>query len=157
MKIVLFIVIGLFAVWGEYTTDFTSVPLYNDYQNQTMKTDSIIYIATTRGFFEKMVITKDNLKLTNDRSEIDYKKESLKPEEWIILLDQLAKVPLENIENFQPTTNYRATDGAAFAHLEIYCNGGVFQSPRFDHGHPPKEISALMKHLQSLRDKLFED
>lgn len=157
MKIVLLLVMVLFSAWGEDVTPSSKASLLSEYQIQTMKTDSIIYIATSRGFFEKIVITKDIFKLTNDRTEKEYTEQTLKQEGWNGLIDQLAKVPLENIENFQPTTNYRATDGAAFAHIEIYCNGDVFQSPDFDHGRPPKEISALVKQLQSLRDKLFED
>lgn len=121
-------------------------------QDQTNLT--ISYKATTRGFYEKIWITKDSIYMTTDRNSQHINSQALNADFWNELLSLVNKTDLEELEHLVPPSKMHQVDGAAMATLEVKRNQKVFTTKVFDHGHPPKTISALVNKVLSVKELL---
>lgn len=70
--------------------------------------------------------------------------------QWKQLIQKLNQINLENISKEEAPSKKRLYDGAAHAQLLIIKGGKHYQSQPFDHGHPPKGISSLVKAILTL-------
>ncbi|MDY2586124.1 hypothetical protein [Winogradskyella aquimaris] len=114
----------------------------------------IAYRASTRGVFEYTLISKDEVMLTEDRN---FEKKRYYPtanDDWKILDSMVAAIDEVKFVNLEAPTSKRHYDGAAHATVTIIRGENELMTPTFDHGHPPKEIEALVNKILTIREKL---
>lgn len=117
---------------------------------------TIIYEASTRGFYEKIWINKDSVSFSNDRSLNRVSVSKCKVEEWNTLAELLNEINLKELPDFEaPSKNYQV-DGAAMATLTIELNDETFQTKIFDNGNPPKAIFKLVNKVLSMKEMMAE-
>ncbi|MFC4721501.1 hypothetical protein ACFO5O_04145 [Geojedonia litorea] len=114
----------------------------------------VSYKATTRGFYEKVWITKDSIYMTNDRNSQHVISQAINVDFWNELLALVHKTDLQQLEKLEPPTKMYQVDGAAMATIEVATNHEVFKTKTFDHGHPPKAISVLVNKVLSVKEIL---
>ena len=111
---------------------------------------TIVYEATTRGFYEKIWIDKDSISVTNDRNEAEISRFPTPKSDWDELIHILSEIDVTNLPNLKAPTSTREYDGAAIATLSVKQNEQETKSNSFDHGHPPKAIEALVNKVLSM-------
>ncbi|KJD31680.1 hypothetical protein PK35_13035 [Tamlana nanhaiensis] len=114
---------------------------------------SIVYKATSRGFFKEVVIDEDNVSTAIKRGGTPVKKACEKAS-WDQVLVLLNAIDFNKISELKAPSKKYAFDGAALAHLTIIKNGKTYESAPFDHGNPPKEIANLVKEILSLSENI---
>lgn len=112
----------------------------------------ISYEATTRGFYEKIWITKGSITVTNDRNQTEKVSRPTLQKDWNDLMTILNGVDIESLPDLEAPTSMRQYDGAAIATLEITQGSDEIKSNNFDHGHPPKSIETLVNKVLSMND-----
>lgn len=119
---------------------------------QDIDTAVIEYVANSRGFYQKITIEKNTVKILDDRKgkpiEIEISDADCK-----ILASIFKKINLDEIKNLKSPTEKRFYDGAAIAQLKITYKGNVYESQHFDHGYPPNEIKELVTKINSFAKK----
>ena len=106
----------------------------------------VIYEAQTRGNFEKITFSKNNLKLS---TRLNNKTIVLSKEKIYNIQSILSKVKLSEMSNLESPSNKRAFDGAMNATITIKKDKDSFTSSSFDHDNPPKELKELVSFLRS--------
>ena len=155
------ILLGLFAIMminkecnNKNDVDMSSL---SDSETSSIMTEDyteIWYQASTRGFYEKIWITKDSTKVTNDRDHVSSMSYTTTAEDWNALVELAKEVDLKKLPSLEPPTAMRHYDGAAFATLGIVQNiDSETISNSFDHGHPPKEIKTVVNKVLSIKEK----
>lgn len=112
---------------------------------------TVSYEASTRGFYERVWITKDSLIITNDRNHVKTVSHKTSEKDWDELLAILKDVAIDSISELEAPTSMRHYDGARFATLIIAQGKSEVQSSGFDHGHPPKAIEAVVNKVLSIK------
>ena len=113
---------------------------------------TVSYEATTRGYYEKIWVTKDSLIVTNDRDNVKKISNVTPVSEWNELMELLKTVDINELPNLEAPTSMRHYDGAAIATLGITQNKLEIKSNSFDHGHPPKVIELLVNKVLSMKE-----
>lgn len=122
----------------------------NDIQNDIANT-TIQYTATTRGFYQRIVIINQKATISSDRNEKQIPKElRISDKDWKELVGYFQKVDLENIPKLKDPTQKRFYDGAAIANLKIQYQDKTYKTTDFDHEFPPAEIEKLVNKIVSL-------
>lgn len=106
------------------------------------------YEAASRGFFQKVRVTRDSISVANDRNSM-YSVAST-ASQWNKIIENLNAIEIKNIGTLTPPTEKRTVDAAAHAVLRIKTVDTVYTSPTFDHGNPPVEIESLVKAILTL-------
>lgn len=114
----------------------------------------INYEASTRGFYEKIWITKDSISFSNDRSLKDVSITTCKKSDWDELIVLLNKTDIKTLPQLESPTKMHQFDGAAMATFSVKMNDETFETNIFDHGHPPKTISALVNKVLSMKEMM---
>mgnify|MGYP006087823361 FL=1 len=114
---------------------------------------TMIYNAFTRGFFQEILITKNNVTEFKDYEKLNPINSELDSVNWENCLRLLDQINLENLANLKSPTNRRQFDGAAFAKLTIIRNEDTIQSNSFDHKQPPSELKPLVEYILSIKGK----
>ena len=112
------------------------------------------YTANTRGFYQKIEIQNQMVRVSKDRSGND-KGESTKisDKDWATLTAYFETIDLENLPNLKGTTQKRFHDGAAIANLKITYKGKTYETASFDHGYPPEQIKELVDKINTFSKK----
>lgn len=113
---------------------------------------TISYEASTRGFYEKVWVTKDAITVTNDRSAKDTKTYACPEKDWNELMEAIASIKLEHLAQLDVPSKAFQHDGAAMASLKVQDNDVIFSSPIFDHGNPPKSLATVVKKVLYLKE-----
>ncbi|MFD1161582.1 hypothetical protein [Hwangdonia seohaensis] len=111
------------------------------------------YTTQTRGAYKCIVINKKKVSTVNKYGEKPDIK-TCSETDWNQLMKTLKTVDVKNIPNLKAPSEDRFFDGAAIANLKITYNGKVYESQSFDHGNPPKQITALVKEMLSITKKI---
>lgn len=112
---------------------------------------TITYQAVSRGFFEEISISSDSITISKDHNKKNINAFKNHKEDWNTCLELLSKVDMNDLSKLKAPTSYRYVDGAAHATLIIKNGDKEIRSSEFDHGHPPKEIKALVEKLQTFK------
>lgn len=142
MKIVSFILLTLFL--GKGCSDSVS---------KEMKNTRIEYSATSRGFYQNIIVQNSELFLQNDRNNPDKKVISISESDWKELVTDFQLIELEKLSSFKDPTQKRFSDGAAIANVKIVFKEKDYQSVEFDHGNPPVEIEKMIHKIVELANK----
>ena len=118
----------------------------NDIANATLQ-----YTATTRGFFQKIVVTNQKITISRDRNgEKSPEEITISAKDWKEIVSYFEKIDLEKLKTLKDPTQKRFYDGAAIAHLKIRYQDKNYETTDFDHGFPPAEIEKLVNKIVSL-------
>ncbi|WP_430467213.1 hypothetical protein [Winogradskyella ouciana] len=115
----------------------------------------VSYRASTRGFFELITIKGDSISFTNDynlKRINTFAIPAEEKEEFNRLLSELDITTLSELKAPSKTHQY---DAAPAAFLKVTKGDEEFMSPSFDHGKPPKTISAIIEKILSIKS-MFE-
>jgi hypothetical protein len=118
----------------------------NDIANTTLQ-----YTATTRGFFEKIVVINQKATISRDRNgEKSPEEITISDSDWKELVSYFQKINLEKLPTLKDPTQKRFYDGAAIANLKILYQDKNYETKDFDHEFPPSEIEKLVNKIVSL-------
>lgn len=112
------------------------------------------YTATTRGYFQKIVVKNQTIAVSNERGATTMPTATqISKKDWATITAATKKIKLENLPNLVAPSELRHTDAAAFATLKIFQNTKEYQSAQFDNGNPPAEIAELVNMITKLAQK----
>ena len=133
-----------------------SNPITTNSEKSIMTQDNVMitYEAMTRGFYEKIWVSKDSITVSNDRNKVEKVSVSTPQKDWSELTNLIKGIDIKQLPNLEAPTSMRQYDGAAFATLGIIQDKSEILSNSFDHGHPPKQIETLVNKVLSMRELL---
>jgi hypothetical protein len=138
------------------TSDVSNIKVNSENSSKMMQDYSTIsYEASTRGFYEKIWVTKDSITVTKDRNQMSSMSYPTPEKDWNELTTLLKEVDIEEMPNLEAPTTMRHSDGAAFATLAVGEGENEIKSSSFDHGHPPKAIEPVVNKVLSMK-KIYE-
>ncbi|WP_293891935.1 hypothetical protein [Flavobacterium sp.] len=118
----------------------------NDIANTTLQ-----YTATTRGFFQKIIVINQKATVFRDRnSEKNPEQITISDKDWKEIIGYFEKIDLEKVPTLKDPTQKRFYDGAAIANLKIRYQDKNYETTDFDHEFPPAEIEKLVNKIVSL-------
>jgi hypothetical protein len=121
----------------------------NEAQNDMTNT-TIQYVANTRGFFQKIIITNKKAIISRDRNAVETPQEmTISDADWKELVSDFQKINLDELATLKDPTQKRFYDGAAIANLKIHYQNKDYETVAFDHGFPPVEIEKLVNKIVS--------
>ena len=121
---------------------------------QNTDVTEISYIASTRGYYYKAVISPKKVLIYNNNNETDVKEREITPNDWKNLIKYLENIEVASISELQRPSKDSYFDGAASAHITVGTSKKVYTSSPFDQGNPPKEINSFVKAIHKLCDAL---
>lgn len=140
MKAITMILLSVFLAKG------CSNQAQNDIANSTLQ-----YTATTRGFFQKIVVINQKATISRDRNgEKSPEEIAISDKDWKEIIGYFEKIDLEKLPTLKDPTQKRFYDGAAIANLKIRYQDKNYETVSFDHGFPPAEIEKLVNKIVSL-------
>ena len=140
MKAITMILLTVFLTKG------CSNQAQNDIANATLQ-----YTATTRGFFQKIVIINQKATISRDRNgEKSPEEINISDNDWKEIIGYFEKIDLEKVPTLKDPTQKRFYDGAAIANLKIRYQDKNYETTDFDNGFPPAEIEKLVNKIVSL-------
>jgi hypothetical protein len=120
-------------------------------QKQDIESAIIEYTATTRGFYQQIVVQNQKFTVTKDRNGNEkLVQQDISKSDWKKIIDAFQEVELEQIPNLKGPTEKRFYDGAAIANIKITYKGKTYTTNGFDHGNPPVEIKKLVNKITQL-------
>ena len=115
-----------------------------------LKTAVLEYTANTRGFYQKITIKDQMVRVSKDRSSNDKPVPvKISDTDWKELVSDFETIELESLASLKAPTEKRFYDGAAIADLKVSYKDKVYQTTSFDHGNPPEAIKKLISKINS--------
>lgn len=147
MKVITMILLTIFLGKG------CSQETKNDLANA-----SIEYIATTRGFYQKITIQNHEVSISKNRNE-EGKGVTTKisDADWKELVNVFETIQLDSLSTYKDPTQKRFYDGAPMAKLKITYKEKEYESLNFDHGFPPVEIEKMITKIVSFGKENNDD
>jgi hypothetical protein len=140
MKAITIILLSVFLVKS------CSNQAQNDIANTTLQ-----YTASTRGFFQKIIIINQKATVFRDRNSEKFPEEiAISDKDWKEIIGYFEKIDLEKLPTLKDPTQKRFYDGAAIANLKIRYQDKNYETTDFDHEFPPAEIEKLVNKIVSL-------
>lgn len=110
---------------------------------QELNNSSIIYTATSRGFYQEITINKNSVSIKKEiKSEAETKPVS--NEQWKKILSTLKTLNLNEINTYEAPSQDRFSDRAAEAVLKVKTDKNEYKSKSFDYGKPPEKLKELI-------------
>ena len=140
MKVITIILLSVFLVKS------CSNQAQNDIANTTLQ-----YTASTRGFFQKIVVINQKATISRDRNGEKFPEEiAISDKDWKEIISYFQKIDLEKVPTLKDPTQKRFYDGAAIANLKVRYQDKNYETTDFDHEFPPAEIEKLVNKIVSL-------
>ena len=140
MKAITIILLSVFLVKS------CSNQAQNDIANTTLQ-----YTASTRGFFQKIVVINQKATISRDRNgEKSPEEITISDKDWKEIIGYFEKIDLEKVPTLKDPTQKRFYDGAAIANLKVRYQDKNYETSDFDHEFPPAEIEKLVNKIVSL-------
>lgn len=111
----------------------------------------IKYQAFSRGFFQEILVSEKHIIFYDDREYKNAKTHKISKKEWEEFMRLLSAIDVEALPKLKAPTAKRLYDGAPHASLTIEKKGGTTTSSSFDHGHPPKQLNAMVDYILSFK------
>jgi hypothetical protein len=120
-------------------------------QKQEIDTAVIEYTATTRGFYQQIVVQNQKFTVTKDRNGNEkLAQQDISKSDWKKIIEAFQEVDLDGLQGLKGPTEKRFYDGAAIANIKITYKGKIYETNGFDHGNPPIEIEKLVRKITLL-------
>jgi hypothetical protein len=115
-------------------------------RNMQSEIKRIEYVASTRGFYNRITIIPDSVvtQMTRNGKETSA---FLSKEDWAEINTLVSQIEVATIPKLEPPSQNYRTDVAAAASLQIIIGDKSYQTLSFDNGNPPKKIAALVEKL----------
>ena len=140
MKAITIILLSVFLVKS------CSNQAQNDIANSTLQ-----YTASSRGFFQKIVVINQKATISRDRNGEKFPEEiAISDKDWKEIISYFQKIDLEKVPTLKDPTQKRFYDGAAIANLKVRYQDKNYETTDFDHEFPPAEIEKLVNKIVSL-------
>jgi len=140
MKAITIILLSVFLVKS------CSNQAHNDIANTTLQ-----YTASSRGFFQKIVVINQKATISRDRNGEKFPEEiAISDKDWKEIISYFQKIDLEKVPTLKDPTQKRFYDGAAIANLKVRYQDKNYETTDFDHEFPPAEIEKLVNKIVSL-------
>jgi hypothetical protein len=140
MKAITIILLSVFLVKS------CSNQAQNDIANTTLQ-----YTASSRGFFQKIVVINQKATISRDRNGEKFPEEiAISDKDWKEIISYFEKIDLEKLPTLKDPTQKRFYDGAAIANLKVRYQDKNYETTDFDHEFPPAEIEKLVNKIVSL-------
>jgi hypothetical protein len=140
MKAITIILLSVFLVKS------CSNQAQNDIANTTLQ-----YTASSRGFFQKIVVINQKATISRDRNGEKFPEEiAISDKDWKEIISYFEKIDLEKVPTLKDPTQKRFYDGAAIANLKVRYQDKNYETTDFDHEFPPAEIEKLVNKIVSL-------
>lgn len=134
------------------TKSEASKPSKSDIVKENYKKFAVIYETSSRGSFEHIEISKNEIKISSDRNLEKTDTYNCNSEDWKMLKELLRDSVVENLDLLKAPTNKRLYDGAPHATLSVIKGDVIMMTPTFDHGAPPKEIESIVNKILSMTE-----
>ena len=120
-------------------------------QKQDIESAVIEYTATTRGFYQQIVVQNQKFTVTKDRNG-DEKlfQQTISKADWKKIIEAFQDADLEGFKDLKGPTEKRFYDGAAIGNIKVIYKGKTYETNGFDHGNPPLEIEKLVNRITQL-------
>ena len=112
------------------------------------------YEASSRGFYEIKEITKDSILFSNDRNLKEVEVFKCDANDWNELIELLKEIDVKSISQLEAPTKKHQVDAAAMATFSVKIDNETYETNVFDHGYPPKPISALVNKVLSMKENM---
>ena len=121
---------------------------------ETLKTAqddiSITYEASSRGFYEKIMLDKKEIVLLKDRSGNVTLKDACSSEDWNEVIAILDKIDAEKLQKNYVNADDVGRDAVIPATLVIKYKDNMVKSISLAHGNPPETLAPLFAKLQAM-------
>lgn len=111
----------------------------------------ITYEATTRGFFERIWVSKETISFSNDRSLTEKTSMPTPESDWKELTGLFSDFNVESLSELEAPSKTFQHDAAAMAKLIVTMEGSTYKTSIFDHGNPPKSIEDIVNKVLSMK------
>ncbi len=120
-------------------------------QKQDIESAVIEYTATTRGFYQQIVVQNQKFTVTKDRNGNEkLAQQIISKGDWKKIIEAFQDVDLESFKDLKGPTEKRFYDGAAIGNIKVNYKGKTYETNGFDHGNPPLEIEKLVNRITQL-------
>ena len=117
-------------------------------EKKDLATAEIVYTASSRGYYQKIIVHNQEIIISKDRFEESQGVTSkISEANWNELISLLQTVKLDSLSTYKVPTQRRFYDGAPIANLKVTYKEKEYQTSDFDHGTPPLEIEYFVKKL----------
>jgi len=113
---------------------------------------NLTYRASTRGFFEMIMIEGRTFKYTNDRNLKEIHRYEMSDEEYSEISALYNELDIKSIPTLEPPSKTHQYDAAPMATLEIIEGEESFKTQGFDHGNAPESITKLIAKLLYIKE-----
>jgi hypothetical protein len=110
---------------------------------------SITYEASTRGFYEKINLSKEQIAVAKDRNGTTATKDCSEMD-WKEVVQLLDKIDSEKMNGTTVIDEDIARDAAISGTLTIKYKDNTVSSKTFPHGNPPAYLAPLLTKIQAM-------
>lgn len=114
--------------------------------------DLLVYESSSRGYFYRIEVNLESIKVYEDRSMKQSKEQEVEPGDWKDLLNLLDEIDLEQLGDLEVSTSQGATDRSAIATISIRKETNNYKSPAFDANTPPEKLKPLITLMRTLAE-----
>ncbi|WP_298419490.1 hypothetical protein [uncultured Kordia sp.] len=126
----------------------------NNSETETIKSAqddiSISYEASSRGFYQKVNLTKEKFSFTKIRDGKVSVQQEMSTEDWNEIIQLLDKIDSEKVKSNPAKEEDLARDAAIPATLAIKYKDNTVTTSSFGHGNPPETLAPLMNKIQAM-------
>ncbi|WP_046759178.1 hypothetical protein [Kordia jejudonensis] len=123
----------------------------NDNASESKAQDevSIEYEASTRGFYQKINVSKQEITVHNDRSGKGITK-ACNEADWTEIMALLDNIDAEKLKESYTNTDDVGRDASIPATLAIKYKEDMVKNITVPHGNPPKIVAPLLNKIQAM-------
>ncbi len=118
--------------------------------NPSQEVTTLEYEASTRGYFCKIVVENDQIKIYRDRNNQEKASVNKLSNSDLKEISEFIKTyNPEDLKNLKGDQKKRLSDGAAHANFKIIKKGGNYSTQGFDAGNAPQPIEKIVNIMAS--------
>ena len=114
--------------------------------------DLMVYEASSRGYFYRIEVDQESIRVFEDRSLESYRQRKVQPIEWQELLRQLGDLHPDTLAELEVETEQSATDRSAIGVFSMQKGTRSYETPAFDDNNPPESLKALIALMRALAE-----
>lgn len=111
---------------------------------------SILYEASTRGFYQKVTLNKDQLSLTKIRGGKVSAQQEMSEEDWSAIVQLLDKIDSEKLKKNYINPDDLGRDAVIPAKLQVSYKENIVTNVEFGLGNPPEALAALVAKIEAM-------
>lgn len=121
--------------------------------SEDLKHVRIEYTAISRGYYQQIVVSNQEIILQTGRNNSDKKTSAISESDWNELIADFQLIALDKVTTYKAPSQKRFSDGTALANVKITVKEKEYQSADFDHGFPPVEMEKLINKMIAIANQ----